>query len=147
LDKKLHSASEIAQMKLPGLPHTKSSVITRATREGWHFEEAKGVGGTKRLYAIPTRYLAQNAQDTRGTSLEAPTVAKVVGAIAAGSSKVDPAMLEIAMRALTEWEAERDITVAPERRPAVIAILYDYLQDAEAGEGAEAMAVVLRALG
>jgi hypothetical protein len=140
LNKKLHSASEIALMKLPGLPHTKSSLITRAKREGWHYEEATGVGGTKRLYEIPQRYLAN-------TSYAEPMVAKVAGIIAAGSSKVDPALLEIAMRALTEWEAERHIQVDPERRPAVIAILYDYLQDAEAGAGAEAMAVVLRALG
>lgn len=127
-------------MNLPGLPHTKSAVITRAKREGWRYEEAQGIGGTKRLYELPVSYL-------RGTSFAPPNVAKVIGAIAAGSARVDPALLEIAMRALGEWEKERNIRVDEDRRPAVIAILYDYLQKADDGEGAEAMAVVLRALG
>lgn len=132
-------------MRLPGLPGTKAKVIARATSEAWPFVEAKGVGGTKRLYDVPSRYLAP--EETRGTSFAPSLVTKVVGTIAAGSSKVDPVMLEIAIRALSEWEKERGIQVDPERRPAIVAILYDYLQDAEAGAGAEAMAVVLRALG
>jgi hypothetical protein len=92
------------------------------------------------MYSVPEKYLA-------GTSLAAPIAAKVIGAIAAGSSKVDPVKLETAIRALNEWEIERNVKVNSDRRPAVIAILYDYLQNAEEEGGEEAMAVVLRALG
>lgn len=137
---KQYSAAEIAAMKLPGLPATKARVIQRATAEGWPYEEMKGVGGTRRMYSVPEKYLA-------GTSLAAPIAAKVIGAIAAGSSKVDPVKLETAIRALNEWEIERNVKVNSDRRPAVIAILYDYLQNAEEEGGEEAMAVVLRALG
>jgi hypothetical protein len=59
--KKLYSASEIAAMHLPDLPATKARVIDRATGEGWPYEEKKGLGGTRRMYEIPTRYLAERA--------------------------------------------------------------------------------------
>jgi hypothetical protein len=44
-------------MRLPGLPTTKANVIARAEKEGWFYEEAKGVGGTRRLYQVPEQYL------------------------------------------------------------------------------------------
>jgi len=50
------------------------------------------------------------------------------------------------MRALNEWEQERGVKVAEERRPAVIAILYDYLQRSDE-DSPEALSVVFRALG
>jgi hypothetical protein len=136
------TAAEIAALKLDGLPTSKVGVRALADREGWPYEEVKGVGGTRRMYSVPEKYLA-----VEGTSLAAPIAAKVIGAIAAGSSKVDPVKLELAIRALSEWEVERQVKVAEDRRPAVIAILYDYLQNADVDGGEEAMAVVLRALG
>ncbi len=46
-------------MALQGLPKTKANVIARAEREGWYFEERRGQGGIKRVYAIPEQYLPQ----------------------------------------------------------------------------------------
>lgn len=138
-----YTAAEIAEMGLPGLPRTKSAIITRADREQWEFELVKGLGGTRRLYFVPEQYLT-------GTTVSQPTkpsVERVAGTIAAGSSKVDPAKLELAIRALSEWEIERNVKVDPARRPAVIAILYDYLQNSVEEESQEAMSMVLRALG
>jgi hypothetical protein len=136
------TAAEIAALKLDGLPTSKVGVRALADREGWPYEEVKGVGGTRRVYSVPDKYLA-----VEGTSLATPIAAKVIGAIAAGPSKVDPVKLETAIRALNKWEVERQVKVAEDRRPAVIAILYDYLQNADVDGGEEAMAVVLRALG
>ena len=38
----LFTAAEIARMRLPGLPTTKSSILSRAAREGWRYEEQYG---------------------------------------------------------------------------------------------------------
>jgi hypothetical protein len=130
-----------------------------AVREKWPYEEVKGVGGTRRMYEVPDALLAQKPPRERaeptmaptataGTSHAVPQIARVVGTIAAGSSKVDTEKLALAIRALDEFEAERGIKVSAERRPVVIAILYDYLQSApEMQEGEKAMAMVLKALG
>ena len=138
--RRMMSASEIAALKAPGLPISKVGVRALAEREGWPWEDKKGVGGTRRMYAIPEKYLAE-------TSHAAPQISKVVGHVAAGRSKVDTAKLELAMRALSEWEKERNIKVADDRRPAVIALLYEHLEGIEAEEAQEAMALVLRAVG
>lgn len=97
------------------------------------------------MYELPEKYLKAIS-----TNPPAPLQAgaQVVGTVAGGTNRVDTVKLELAIRALTEWEAERSIKVPDDRRPAVIAILYDYLQNApELNEGEKAMAVVLRALG
>lgn len=138
----MYSAAEIAAMRLEGLPTTKASVIDRATREQWLFEERKGLGGTRRVYEIPARYLPGAAPGGEGVA-EPKRNGTVIGTVAAGSSKVNPVLLDLAIRALTEWEQERHFKVADDRRSAVIAILYDYLQE----DGEDAMDVVLRALG
>lgn len=144
--KKLYSAAEIASMRLPGLPTTKARIIQRATAEGWTYEEAKGVGGTRRLYDLPARYLDGPVEkDDQATSAEPGELPPVAGTIAAGSAKVDTEQLELAIRALSEWEEERGVKVAPERRPAVIAVLYDYLHNADGDTSA--LSVVFRALG
>lgn len=134
------TAAEIAALKIDGLPASKAGVRTLAEREGWPYEEKKGVGGTRRLYSLPERYLA-------GTSYVAPPIAKVAGFVAAGRLSLDGTKLATALRALEEWEKSRGVTIATERKAAVITILYDYLEAAEEGEGEEAMAKVLKALG
>lgn len=53
----LLSAQEIAEKRLPGVPTTKAAVHAMAKREAWYFEERTGVGGTRRVYQIPARYL------------------------------------------------------------------------------------------
>ncbi len=165
--KKLFTATEIVAMNLPDLPTTKRAIQLRALKEGWQFESKVGLGGTRKVFAIPSQYLdgqgvvTAPGEDSVG---EAPATApsqvglhsgpaakgepskKVIGTIAGGSAKVDLSLLETAMRALSEWERERHTKVADDRRSAIVAILYDYLQSAE-DNGEEAMSVVLRALG
>jgi hypothetical protein len=115
----LKTAAEIAALKLPGLPTSKVGVRALAEREGWSFEERKGVGGTRRVYSLPTRYLI-------GTSYAAPEVAKVAGAITPGG-RADPALLGIAIQAFEEFCESKRIVFTAERKAAVIALLYDYL--------------------
>ena len=121
--RKLYSASEIAAMKLPGLPATKARVIQRATSEGWPYEEMKGVGGTRRMYTVPEKYLPVVAQEGVENSADASVVA---GAITSGG-RADPELLGIAIQAFEEFAASKGVVFLPERKAAVIALLYDYL--------------------
>lgn len=132
-------------MGLVGLPRTKSAVIARAKAEGWRYEEKKDIGGTKRMYELPAKYLQSQAPAPSPAPVLS-TPAPVVGTVVSGTNKVDTEKLELAIRALTEWEQERNVQVSPERRPAVIALLYEYLE-AHLDEGADAMQRVLRAIG
>ena len=131
-----YTAAEIASMRLPGLPTSKVNVIARAEKECWEYEEVSGQGGVRRLYTIPSHYLVDSPR---------PAPTPIAGTVVAGSAKVDLEKLELAMRALTEWESTRNVTISAERRPAVVAVLYDYLVQSE-GEVTSAMEVVFRAL-
>lgn len=149
--KKLLSASEIAQLKIPGMPTTRVAVNVMAKREGWEFETATGIGGTRRMYKLPerfARYLSPDA-DLTPEALEPLPVTlpgNVIGTVAGGSNRVDVTKLELAIKALNEWETTRNLSISAERRPAIIAILYDYLVKSEE-EGGDGIEVVFRALG
>ena len=55
--KKMYSVTEILELNLPALPKSKPAVTTKARKEGWKFAEETGLGGVRRLYEIPARYL------------------------------------------------------------------------------------------
>lgn len=152
----LFSASDIAKLKIPGLPTTRAAVNVMAKREGWTFEMTTGIGGTRRMYELPAqylRYLAPAAAPVPGHHADDLAVPKlspsVAGTVAGGSNRVDVRKLELAMHALNEWESTRGLVISAERRPAVIAILYDYLVKADEDGGdrtAEGLEVFFRAL-
>lgn len=116
---KKRSAAEIAALHLPGLPTTKARIIERAASEGWSFEEVTGRGGVRKMYELPERYLV-------GAS-HVPLSAAVAGTIA-GGHKVDPVRLTWAVKALEEFVRETGAEIDPERKGAIIAVLYDYLE-------------------
>lgn len=102
------------------------------------------------MYKLPVKYQPGflRLEYPEQTKAPQPIPAPVAGTIVSGSNKVDPVKLELVIRALAEFETERGVKISEERRPAVIAILYDYLQSSpELEEGEKAMGVVLRALG
>lgn len=152
--RKLYSASEIAGMRLPGLPTSKGAIIARAATENWPFEKRVGRGGTRRVYEVPERYLAQpemGAMPAIGSlrvnehlapygdlpesggpmgqaARQPPALAQatIAGAVA-GGNVADPQLLAFAIRAFEEWATARQLVIAPERKAAIIALLYDYL--------------------
>lgn len=69
--KKLLSASEIAALKLPDLPTTKVAIAARAERERWYSEETTGLGGTRRVYEVPAKYL--QSLPTQDQAMPGPT--------------------------------------------------------------------------
>ena len=118
-------------MRLPGLPASKPSIIERAKKEGWPFEEKTGIGGTRRVYQVPDKYLSTKTQRSTASGLPRNEAA------------VDWGKMGIAMRALDEWEQERGVKVMGERRIAVISVLYDYVVRGEESE----LARVFKAIG
>ncbi|WP_168798523.1 DNA-binding protein [Herbaspirillum sp. ST 5-3] len=127
-------------MQLPGLPTSKGKIIARAASEGWPFEEQKGVGGTRRLYEIPEKYLPKEQSD-EGTRQSA---APVVGTIVAGTAKVDTELMQLVVRTLKEWSRERGIEIPADREGAIIAVLYNYISK---GADQDEIDQLLKALG
>lgn len=77
---------------------------------------------------------------------EAPYhVSNVVGTVAGGSALVDARKLQLVIKAVTEWEDENNLDIDPERRSAVIAFLYDYMQKS-GDDGEQALNEALRAI-
>ena len=66
--KKMYSAVDIAGMRIPNLPKTATNIRQRADKEGWAFTEETGLGGVRRLYEIPARYLV--TVETMGLPLD-----------------------------------------------------------------------------
>lgn len=118
----LYSAADIAKMKLPGLPGSKGKVIERADREGWYFEMRTGIGGARKVYEIPPRYLERLAlqegepADQRGEPIKQPD-------IAAGGA-VDPALFKVAVR-LTEKMYARNPNYDPAMKAEIALLIYN----------------------
>jgi hypothetical protein len=144
LKRELYSAADIAAMHLPGLPTTKSNVIARAEKEEWYSEERTGVGGTRRVYEIPVKYLPgeEISKPTQSKSASLPG-SKIAGTIAAGG-KVDPELLQLVVQTLEDWAKERRVEIPSDRKAALIAVLYDY---ASKGANLHEMTRLLQAVG
>ncbi|MEN2427224.1 hypothetical protein AA0N74_14330 [Chromobacterium vaccinii] len=117
MTKKLYSASEIAQMRLKGLPTSRDNIRIRAESEGWYREEQTGRGGIKWVYEIPPRYIAEGSPSEESN---------VAGTIVAGSSAIDLQKLQMVETVLEEALRARGLEIDPARRGAVVAFLYDY---------------------
>lgn len=156
---KFLSASEIAALRLPGLPTTKKAILTRAEKEAWHYETRVGLGGLRKVFSVPHAYLpdnqprgvevangaAQSASDAAerdGAAPPAVASSAVAGTIAAGG-RADPKKLALAVRALEEWIEEDGVTIDPARKGAIISVLYNYLEKgADTGELADLLKIV-----
>lgn len=66
--KKMYSVAEIIELNLPALPKSKPAITTKARNEGWKYAEETGLGGVRRLYEIPARYLV--TVETMGLPLD-----------------------------------------------------------------------------
>jgi putative transposase len=73
-----YSASELEALRLPCLPTSRVAIRSRAEKESWPYVETKGLGGTKRLYALPSHVqkllaqrLAAEALSQAGTDVTA----------------------------------------------------------------------------
>ena len=134
--KELLSASEIAALNLPGMPKSKVAIAAMAKREGWHTEERTGLGGVRRVYALPERF---SAPVTGAEILSRMPIAAI-----AGGAKADAELLAVAVQAVEEWCQETGRTLPPGRKGSLIAVLYDYLVK---GGGETDVKTLLQAVG
>lgn len=130
--KNLYSATEIARMRLPGLPTSKARIIDRAASEGWSFEERKGVGGTRRMYELPARYVQQagmtTSQSTSGTtaSMESPQPGK---AARTAMGRDEMIIREIVIGVERFLGANPEVHLTPEDKSTLIAMLYRMVKE------------------
>ena len=144
LMKNLYSATEIAGMKLKGLPKTKANIIIRAQKEGWYFELRTGRGGESRVYEVPAHYLGGTEEKEAEQLIRPQETAKpaVAGAVA-GGQQVDLVTLQKVETLLEEVLQAKEVRLLPDRRGALVAFLYDY---ASKGAGVERLKAALQAL-
>lgn len=127
--KKLYTAAEIARRRLPGLPTTKSSILARAAKEGWPYEEQYGIGGVRKVFQLPERYLTLDERAKQGVlsarqNLEKYLVSSSTVEEDGEIPHLDETSLVIAARILEEWlHAEKRI-LSHEKKGALIALLY-----------------------
>lgn len=129
--KKLYTAAEIALKRLPGLPTTKSSILARAAKEGWRYEEQYGIGGIRKVFEIPDRYLF--SEYSRPDVISARQDMEEYLADDEGNTQSRPAAvldeskLALAARIVEEWLEREKLMLLHERKGNLIAVLYKIL--------------------
>ena len=124
----LFTAAEIARMRLPGLPTTKSSILSRAAKEGWRY----GIGGIRKVFKIPEHYLVLAHGETAGIAAYQNAEhyrVKRTGAENDISGSVNTAKLTAAAQVVEKWDSEEKIGMSPDKKSAIIAIFYKILMD------------------
>lgn len=126
--KKLYTAAEIAQRRLSGLPTTKSSILARAAKEGWHYEEQYGIGGVRKVFEVPDRYLLSEKKIRQGVMSAKQDLEKYrVNGSHAQSERVtglDEAKLALSARITEEWLEAEKLVLTHEKKGNLIALLY-----------------------
>ena len=128
----LFTAAEIARMRLPGLPTTKSSILSRAAKEGWRYEEQYGIGGIRKAFEIPDHYLVSAHGDVaEKATRQKPGKYQVkrIGMEKETAGSVNASKLAAAAHVLEKWETDENIGMTPDGKGKMIAIFYKMLMD------------------
>lgn len=142
----LFTAAEIARMCLPGLPTTKSSILSRAAKEGWRYEEQYGIGGVRKAFEIPDRYLVSAHGDVMERVVRQNPERYRVKRIGAGKGSASPgtvstSKLAAAAHVLEKWDTGEHIGLSPDGKGKMIAIFYKMLVD---GVDMEDLSILLK---
>lgn len=126
--KKLYTAAEIAQRRLSGLPTTKSSILARAAKEGWRYEEQYGIGGIRKVFEVPDRYLLSDKRIKQGVISARQDLEKYFVDDSVGqdelSAQVNEIKLALAARIMEEWLEAEKLVLSHEKKGSFIALLY-----------------------
>lgn len=128
----LFTAAEIARMRLPGLPTTKSSILSRAAKEGWRYEEQYGIGGIRKVFEIPDHYLVSAHEDIAEKAARQNAGkyrVKRIGLEKGTGNSVNAAKLAAAAHLLEKWDSDENIRMTPDEKGKLIAVFYKVLMD------------------
>jgi hypothetical protein len=123
------SASEIAKLRLPGLPTTKVAIASRAEREGWPKQAATGLGGQRFVYQVPDGYSPQGDASSDQPRREGPLDrANNIVREGRAAGKLDDAELwyQIVL-GVGKWET-RGSPLSPEKRATFCLLLFRHFQ-------------------
>ena len=143
----LFTAAEIARMRLPGLPTTKSSILSRVAREGWRYEEQYGIGGIRRVFEIPDRYLVAAHGSVVGRMAGQETGRYLIRHDEAerDAAALDAGMLAEAAQVLEKWDLDERVGLPADEKGRLIAMCYKMLADGvAAGDLSALLAAVTR---
>ena len=135
----LFTAAEIARMRLPGLPTTKSSILSRAAREG--------IGGIRRVFEIPDRYLVAAHGSVVGRMAGQETGRYLIRHDEAekDAAALDAGMLAEAAQVLEKWDLDERVGLPADEKGRLIAMCYKMLADGvAAGDLSALLAAVTR---
>ncbi|WP_133254547.1 hypothetical protein [Paraburkholderia unamae] len=142
----LLTAAEIARLQLPGLPTTKANVIVRAEKEHWYFEEATGLGGRRKLFAVPERYWqgvatphgAQNEPgaptpvdqegQSHGKDVALREATDYVRKARAQGGMSDAELVQEIVVGVERWLERNKLSPSAEKKAALISLLFKYFQ-------------------
>ncbi len=145
----LFTAAEIARMRLPGLPTTKSSILSRAAREGWRYEEQYGIGGIRRVFEIPERYLVAAHAGVAGRMVS-QNVGRYLVRHEEDAEKdaaaLDAGMLAEAAQVLEKWDLDEGVGLPADEKGRLIALCYKMLADGAAAGDLSALLVAVTRL-
>lgn len=136
LPKTLLSAAEIVELRLPGLPTTKANVLARAEKERWRFEEATGLGGVRKVFEVPERYLAgierPSAASSRASSKRdgelLQKAADYVKQAREHGGMTDAELIQEIVVGVERWLARNKLHPDVEKKAALISLLFRYFQ-------------------
>jgi hypothetical protein len=116
-------------MGLPGLPTTKARIIGRASSERWYSEERKGLGGTRRIYAIPEKYLLPEQHQRSKEDDDLQRAKERVLEVRRAGRIDDDALLRAVILTVERWSKKKGIhSPDPEKKAALISLLFRYFQ-------------------
>lgn len=122
-------------MRLNGLPATKGRIIDRARLEGWYSEEQKGLGGTRRVYEIPAKYLAANEPPPHDEVVDLNLIEAQQGKLRQQMAEIgrttamnEMELLQEVVRGVELWIAKNNLPHDPDKKAALISLLYSYFK-------------------
>ncbi|WP_175992343.1 hypothetical protein [Burkholderia vietnamiensis] len=136
------TANEIAKLGLPGLPSTKVAIAARAEREKWPVKAATGLGGQRKVYKVPDRYIGSSDLSTdaaakrpagaydpeAGSGAMLMAAAEYVAEARKKGEMTDADLIREVVLGVERWLERNHAHPDVEKKAALISLLFRYFQ-------------------
>jgi hypothetical protein len=133
------TASEIAKLRLPGLPSTKVAIASRAEREKWPVKVTTGLGGQRNVYLVPDSYTkapdgARHAEPAgvydpaAGSGAMLQAAADYVAQARRQGEMSDADLIREVVLGVERWLERNNAHPDAEKKAALISLLFRYFQ-------------------